>query len=322
MRKSVIDIGTNTVLMLIAEYEPIGNIVKTILDIQRIPRLGKGVNKNRNILPESFEKAETILEEYMQISHEQGSKEIIATATSFLRDSANRKDFVTYIKERTGVNIEILSGDDEARWTFMGGTFDKLTNINEDLRITIIDIGGGSTEISSGKMPGKFTLEAINNIQISGHSFDVGSVRLKEKFFSIHPPSKNEISNSKDFILSHISNFDKFEEPAESDKSKLIGLAGTITTLGAIKLKLDKFIPEEIDNLELTITEVNQLLNIFSSRTSDELLTMGNYMEGRADIILSGTLILKCFMEKFGFDKLTISTKGLRYGILLRELCK
>jgi len=320
MRRTTIDIGTNTILMLIAEFDKKAFSINPVLDIQRIPRLGKGVDSSRNILPESIQKAITILNEYKQISLENGSVKITATATSFIRDSHNKNEFINAIKENTSIEIEVLSGEDEARWTFIGGIYDKLRVTNDGLWIITIDIGGGSTEITSAPLfpPGGGKNISLLDLSVKGKSLNVGSVRIKEKILTSHPPLQNEIKQAEEFILSYLNQFDKSDEFDKSDK--LIGLAGTITTLGAIKLGLDKFIADKVDNLELSITDIRQLLSILSTKSLYELYSIGNYMGGRADIIIPGTLILKCFMEKFGFDKLTISTKGLRYGIFLRDL--
>ena len=216
MRRAVIDLGTNTILMLIADFDENMQSIKPIIDIQRIPRLGKGVDNNRNILPESTQKAISILNEYRQIILANGSENITAAATSFIRDSHNKNEFIKEIKINTGIDIEVLSGEDEAKWTFVGGIYDKLTNINDRLRMTTIDIGGGSTEITTGEIPPRFTTNSLNNIKISGQSFDIGSVRLKEKYFSSHPPSNDETKLAEDFIFNHLNQFDK------SDKSEII----------------------------------------------------------------------------------------------------
>src|SRR5438093_12899952 len=111
--KTVIDIGTNTILMLIAEFDRSTSQIKTVLDVIRLPRPGKGVDSSGNILPESFNKAVTVLNEYKSMSETYGSKEIIATATSFLRDARNKNEFISVIKDKTGIDIEILSGEEE-----------------------------------------------------------------------------------------------------------------------------------------------------------------------------------------------------------------
>ncbi|HEY3250516.1 MAG TPA: Ppx/GppA family phosphatase [Ignavibacteria bacterium] len=322
MRRTTIDIGTNTILMLISDFDPAKFEIKTVLDIQRIPRLGRGVDSNRNIQPESFEKAINTLNEYKKMSLEYKSEQITATATSFIRDSHNRDEFIKEIKKHTGIDIEILSGKDEARWTFWGGIFDKLETSESRSRITTIDIGGGSTEITSAlNIPANLNKETLLRHPIKAKSFNIGSVRLSEKFLLSHTPSEKDIEASKKFILDHVLRSYELDKSDQSDKS-LIGVAGTITTLGAIKLGLDRFKAEKVDGLEITLDEINNLLYKLSNLQFNELFLMGNYMEGRADIIIPGTLILQCFMDKFGFDKLTISTKGLRYGVFLREVFK
>lgn len=313
MVKTTIDIGTNTILMLIAEYDENSQQVKTIVDMQRVPRLGKGVDSKRNISTESIQKAIDILNEYKQISADHRSEQITATATSFIRDSNNKTEFINAIKDATGIEIEILSGDDEAKWTFIGAIYDKVTIGG---KITTIDIGGGSTEITTAEI----SKSVINNrdynkIPLTGKSLDIGSVRINEKFLSAHPPAFDNIMQAEKFINENFAKID-----FDISGSQLIGVAGTITTLGAIKLGLTKFEADKVDNLEISIEEIENILSRLTPLTLEELYVMGDYMTGRADIVIPGILIIKCFMRKFGFDKLTVSTKGLRYGIYMRDV--
>lgn len=299
--------------MLIADYEEKSANLKTVLDIQRIPRLGKGVDSNRNIKPESLGKAVEILNEYSKISIEKGSEQIFATATSFVRDSNNKGEFLHQIKELTNIKIEILSGQDEAKLTYIGAVYDILKNNNKS-NIFTIDIGGGSTEIAFAKN----VTDRIHDLKISGDSFNIGSVRIKERFLHNSPPLKTEINDSINFINDNLNILDI----DISAGSSLIGIAGTITTLGACKLKLKSFERNKVEGLKLTTNDINNLLHYFYNTTENVLKSSANYMEGRADIIIPGTLILKCFMEMYNIDTLTISTKGLRYGVLLREIMK
>ncbi len=312
MIKTTIDIGTNTMLMLIADYDKETSLVRTLLDIQRVPRLGKGVDSNRNILPESIQKAIDILNEYKGISSEYKSKTITATATSFIRDAHNRDEFIKSVKDSTGIQIEILSGSDEAKWTYLGGIYDKLDNSIG--RITTIDIGGGSTEITTDFTLAK-TLRELTHQEVTGKSMNIGSVRINEKFLNVHPPSFENIVSAEEFINEHLGQID-----FDISGTKLIGLAGTVTTLGAIILGLDKFEADKVDNLVITISEIKIILRRLASMTLEELHFMGDYMTGRADIVIPGILILKCFMKKFGFDEVRVSTKGLRYGVFLKEV--
>lgn len=316
MRISAIDIGTNTMLMLIGEFNELTSQIHTLLDMQRIPRLGKGVDSNKNIPDESVRKAINILNDYKKISSEHGSDKIIATATSFLRDANNKSDFIEAIKKDTGIEIEILSGEDEARWSFWGGAYEQFQIKNYELQICTIDIGGGSTEISSVKIIPKYiSKEILLNHPIEGISIDIGSVRINERFLNIHPPSFENIVKAGQFINEHL---DKINFQIKG--SKLIGIAGTNTTIAAIMLGLREFNKEKIEGIVLSFVDVQKILNRLIAMPIEELYSLGDFMEGRADIIVPGALILKCFMQKFHFDKITVSTKGLRYGILLREL--
>lgn len=311
MRKTSIDIGTNTILMLIAEHE--SGTAKTILDIQRVPRLGKGVDSSRNITDESVQKAIDILNEYKKISTEHNSQSITATATSFIRDSNNKDEFIQKIKAATGIEIEILSGDDEAKWTFIGGLYDKIDG-DEAQKVTTIDIGGGSTEITNALIePAVIKNKQFSSIPLTGKSMNIGSVRINEKFLSTHPPAFDNIMQAEQFINEHLKQID-----FDISGSELIGVAGTVTTLAAIKLKLDKFDAEKVDGQVITIEDIEHILSSLTPLSLEELYLMGDYMTGRADIVIPGILILKCFMRTFGFEKVTVSTKGLRYGIFLR----
>jgi exopolyphosphatase/guanosine-5'-triphosphate,3'-diphosphate pyrophosphatase len=311
MIRSTIDIGTNTILMLIAEYDEKTGSIKTILDIQRVPRLGKGVDSNRNILPESIQKAIDILEEYNDISEDHDSDKMTATATSFIRDSHNKDEFMNAIRLNTGIGIEILSGSDEAKWTYAGGVYDKL---GSNSRLTTIDIGGGSTEITTSANP-ITNMHDLLAQKINGKSMNIGSVRLNEKYLKNHPPAFDDIMNAEKFINEHLKEID-----FDIAGTELIGVAGTVTTLGAIVLGLDKFEADRVDGLKISIDEIESVLNRLIPMPIEELYGMGDYMTGRADIVIPGILILKCFMRKFGFDNVKVSTKGLRYGVFLRDV--
>jgi exopolyphosphatase/guanosine-5'-triphosphate,3'-diphosphate pyrophosphatase len=317
-RLSVIDMGTNTMLMLIAEFEGSASRIKTLQDIQRIPRLGKGVDTNRNIHPESIEKSVLLLNEYKNISKEYKSEKIVTIATSFLRDAHNKNEFISNIKNETGLDIEILSGRDEAKWTFWGGIYDQLLITNEKLRICLIDIGGGSTEISfSDSLPNTLTKESILNQKIENHSLDIGSVRLKEKFVISQPPKAQTLSIAENYIQHEV---DKLN--LKLNTSELIGVAGTVTTLAAIKLNIPSFEKDKVEGLVISFNEIEDIFDLLIKKDMSELNKMGDYMKDRSDIIVTGILILKTFMNKFNFKTIKVSTKGLRYGIFLREIVK
>jgi exopolyphosphatase/guanosine-5'-triphosphate,3'-diphosphate pyrophosphatase len=323
MRISVIDIGTNTLLMLIADYDKMTSSILTLKDIQNIPRIGKGVDANKNIPQESIDKAITILNEYKQVCTNNDVQMILPVATSFLRDANNKVEFIEKVKSGTGLDIEILSGETEARWAFWGAVYEMIQDDNPDENVprktkhpvVTIDIGGGSTEIScSDSLPNNFNRQILMSRNIVGKSFDVGSVRIRERYMSRQPADVELIQSAELFINNCFNDLNINLQNAE-----LVGVAGTITTLGAISQGNDIFNAELINGLYLSIEEIDMIYDNLIDKKIEAILKIGNYMEGRADIIVPGILILRTFMKKFGFRRIRVSTKGLRYGIFLRE---
>jgi exopolyphosphatase/guanosine-5'-triphosphate,3'-diphosphate pyrophosphatase len=314
MKTAVMDIGTNTMLLLIAELEPQTFRINTILDVLRIPRLGKGVDANRNISADSINKAVSLINEYKNLAFGFGVNNIIATGTSFIRDSINKNEFIETIYKDTGIKIEILSGEDEAKWSFWGGIFNYTNSETKPKPMCIIDIGGGSTEISYGIIFGYINKVTISKTKISSFSINIGSVRLYEKFMQNMSPSRMLLSEIENFVGNEISKIKLSEENVI-----LIGVAGTVTTLACIKLGLTKYDANQIEGLEISIEDIFENL---SKRTKEELSQLGDFMVGREDIIIPGTIILKSFMRRFKINNIITSTRGLRYGILLREAIK
>lgn len=323
MRISTIDIGTNTMLMLIADYDIMSSTVKTLKDSLQIPRLGKGVDENKHISQESTDKAIKILNEYKKVCSEFDVQRIVPFATSFLRDAENKYEFIEQIKKVTGLDIEILSGKNEARWTFWGGVYELIQDENPDGNVpkktkhpvVTIDIGGGSTEVTcSDELPDNFVRETLIKQNIYGKSIDIGSVRVKERFFKSEQINDEDTARAETFINNSFNDLD-----LNLNNAELVGVAGTITTLACISKGFNEFNSELINGLVLSKEEISDLFDKLCSMNIDKILTLGDFMKGREDIIIPGTLILKTFMNKLGFDKIQVSTKGLRYGIFLRE---
>lgn len=291
---SVIDLGTNTCLLLIAKYSE--NRVTKLFEAQEIPRLGKGLYETGKLSDESFQKTVEIFKEYISISKEQNSEKIFAFGTSAMREAQNSKEFIDFLKKETGIEIKVISGKDEAIYGYDGALFD-MPNEN----YTVLDIGGGSTEFSF-KVKDDLVTE----------SFKIGSVRLNEIYFKENFSNEN-IQKAKEFIRESL----KTIELKNQNAGKLIGVAGTLTTLSAIKNKLNYFEEEIIHKDELTLTEIENIFQRLINLTNEERLKIGEFMKGRSEIIISGVLILIEIMKHFDFETVTVSTKGLRYGLLM-----
>ena len=294
-RISVIDIGTNTCLLLIAELR--NGKLETIVEKQEIPRLGKGVDSEKNISNDAYERVLPVLKSYKEISEAYGVDSIFGIGTSALRDAYNKIEFIETVLRETGIVVKILSGKEESKMSFEGAVFDF---DNKD-KLAVVDIGGGSTEVS-------FIEEGYNH----RISMDIGSLRIKERFFSVRP-TEQEINDAKEFINENLKNIDT----TTLINKNLIGVAGTITALSAIKLGLKVFEPGKLHKSVLNYDDIVSVINKLIKMTNNEILSIGDYMKGRSDIITSGILILVQIMSFLSSNEIVVSTKGIRYGAFL-----
>jgi exopolyphosphatase/guanosine-5'-triphosphate,3'-diphosphate pyrophosphatase len=300
MRIAAIDIGTNTILLLIADVDDNGNI--HLLDHQQqFPRLGSKVDGSKIINPEIFDKVASIINDYKAISHNLQAYSFIVSATSAVRDAENQKIFLDFIKSKCRCEIIVLSGKEEAELTFLGAT----SGFNFPSQETIVlDIGGGSTEIT----------QYISG-ELKGESFQIGAVRLTERFFLHSPPTKTEIKSAKKDINAHLS---LIHVPQSSSKF-IIGVAGTVTTLACLNQGLKHFQIEQLRGYHLSAIDIERWTNILLSIKPIEILKLSDATIGREDIIGAGALILDEIMKQYGFKKIIVSERGLRYGMLLNE---
>ncbi|MFZ4619023.1 MAG: Ppx/GppA family phosphatase [Bacteroidota bacterium] len=302
MRIASIDIGTNTILLLIAEPRSDGSL-NILHDEQVIARLGKGVDSERVINQETFVRVSGFLKEYKRTCDRLGAEKICAVGTSAVRDAKNRKEFISAMEEQTGILIEVLSGDDEARWTYRGGISEFAGKAEQ---YSVVDIGGGSTEIIVGNAEGI----------VSKVSVDIGSVRLTERILKDSPPETAALIEAHEFIASQI--------PSEAvrliPQTFAVGVAGTLTTLAALHQALPAYDRTKVSGYTLTLNDIGALFGSLKDKSVSQIAAFPQISAGRADIILAGILILMGYMERSGLQKITVSDRGLRYGILYREL--
>lgn len=296
---SVIDLGTNTCLLLIAKYSETKNSVNRVtklFEAQEIPRLGKGLYDTGKLSDDSFRKTSEIFRKYISISKEHNSLKVFAFGTSSMRVASNTKEFIEFIKNETGIEIKVISGKDEARYGFEGALFDM-----PEGKYAVLDIGGGSTELSYEVNGELFT-----------ESLEIGSVRINEIYFKDSFSGEN-IQKAKEFVRDALNK----AELHKPEGFKLVGVAGTLTTLSAIKNKLNNFEEEIIHKDVMTISETENIFQRLINLTNDERLRIGEFMKGRSEVIISGALILIEIMKRYEFETVTVSTKGLRYGLLM-----
>jgi exopolyphosphatase/guanosine-5'-triphosphate,3'-diphosphate pyrophosphatase len=295
-----IDIGTNTVLLLIARVGPDGSISPLVYE-QRIPRLGKGVDAEKRLEPASMRRVIAVLKEYADRIQSVRPEAVVVCGTSAVRDAANRQQFTAMVLHETGFRLEVLSGDEEAHWTYRGA----ISGVPGISLAAVLDIGGGSTEISCGNR------QAL----LSRKSMNIGSVRLTERLFRHDPPSQEEIATGTGLIRTALEK-DSISIPAGST---LVGVAGTATSLAMMAQGMQEFSIAAVTNYLLQRSTVEHLFATLRRLPAAEIQALSPIMEGRADVITAGTLILLEMMNHYGFDVMTVSERGVRYGLVLRE---
>ena len=302
---AAIDIGTNTVLLLVAEVQ--NNILRPLYEEQRIPRLGKGVDASGNLDHDSMERVINALKEYKQILETNYSQinSLSVTATSAVRDAGNREEFIHRVKKESNFDIKVLSGKDEAEYTFAGA----LSMLPDTSEAMIIDIGGGSTEIAIGE----------NKNLIDSHSFDMGSVRFTERYLKHDPPGKNEIRQCRGAIEKLLDER-LFDYKGQGKESPLIGVAGTVTSIAYMDLGLDAYDTQRINGYIMSLEQISQWTVHITDMPAGELeKRYPKVMKGRAEVIAAGILILKEFMQHYEIPKLKVSTGGIRHGAILKK---
>ncbi|MBI5099260.1 MAG: Ppx/GppA family phosphatase [Nitrospirae bacterium] len=310
-----IDIGTNTFRLLIASvrYNPRKDIysINEIFSDRTITRLGSGISRNGFLKNEAIKKSLTVLGKFSDILSQYDVHNISAVATSALREAKNSDEFLKKAKAATGLNIKIISGEEEARKTASG----MLIDISAPDTSLMVDIGGGSTELIFSRH-GKPSIV---------HSLNLGVVYLAGKYMKHDPPLKEDLIKMDRYISQEIGKIVKPYLKLISHNSKLktafIGTAGTITTLAAVAKKLKIFEHKKIHAARLTRRKVKNIFCAISAVSSHERGKFIPFEPSRLDIIVPGTLILLKLMEIFNFKEITVSNYGLREGVLI-ELYK
>jgi exopolyphosphatase/guanosine-5'-triphosphate,3'-diphosphate pyrophosphatase len=299
MRYASIDIGTNTILMLIGEIDDSLKI-KAVKDFYQVPRLGKNVSLTRKLAERSVERALEVLENYKGIADGYEVDRVVASATSAVRDAGNGDDFIERVKNDVGIEVEIISGETEADIGFMGAVSGSPYS---DQPTLVIDIGGGSTELSYGTGMKPVVVKSI----------DIGAVRVTEKFFHHDPANTAELDKADKFIKAELDQFPF----ATIDPRVIIGVAGTPTTLALIAQRKYEFDVSAVTNYLFTMEKLGEVYDEIKVKTTNEILKLTKAAEGRADVLVAGALILIKILEAVDAKEFLTSDRGLRYGYLL-----
>jgi exopolyphosphatase / guanosine-5'-triphosphate,3'-diphosphate pyrophosphatase len=302
MRIGALDVGTNTVLMLVAESTPDGNL-RGVLDLSRITRLGKGVDRNHRLDPEAARRTLDAIAEFADQARAAGAEKIVTAATAALRDASDGDDFIRQVRERAGVELEIISGEAEAWLSYLAVL--RGLKLDPARKLLIIDIGGGSTEFISANPGAKLQMASLQ----------IGSVRLTERIIHHDPPTAREAADLRLAIDQALDSLAFELRPEE-----LVGIAGTVTTVCAVSLGMETYDADRVHGHRLSREEVERVLKLFGSMPLEERRKLKGLPSERADVIFAGTAILERVMSKTGVQSVLVSDQGVRWGLVWREL--
>lgn len=296
-----IDIGTLTCRLLIAELAPSGTLRELRSD-RRILRLGQGVDRDRMLRGDAMARVAETLKEWCTLMEGYQLDASIAVATSAVRDAGNREEFVRLIHRQTGLEIEILSGEEEARRTILGIRSGLPAGVSD---VLALDIGGGSTEFILDR-PGQTPMM---------RSVDIGVVRLCERLLRHDPPTSEEIHQAREWVRAEtVTAVGEMTLPVGLT---FVGTAGTITSLAAMAQQLPTYEPARIHNYRLARTVVEELESTLLARTKSERVGLPGLEANREEVIAAGAIILRTVMETVRIPSLLVSDLGLREGVLL-----
>jgi exopolyphosphatase/guanosine-5'-triphosphate,3'-diphosphate pyrophosphatase len=305
-RFASIDIGTNTVRLLIMEGDGKDDFHE--IDSDRvICRLGEGIHSEKRLLDHRMGLVIETLKSFQEKCAAYGEMPIQAVATSAVREATNKTEFLDRVHRETGLRIEVIPWEEEARLT-LEGVYWKLPE--ENIATLTFDIGGGSTE---------FILSEGRRITATAGTF-LGVVRLTERFITRHPVDETEYNQLWTYLSAEFSKIKR--ELGNPQPQKLIGTAGTVTTLAALDQNIYPYDPEKIHGMTLPLENIQRQMDILKCKTLEERLKMPALEGGREDLIIAGTALVLQTMMTFNCPLLTVSEYSLREGILLKAFGK
>lgn len=303
INRAVIDIGTNSTRMLIFRLDKKGQFFRVNKSV-RYTRMGQDVDQTHFLHPDAMKRNLEALEEFMGIAEDYDVVEYYIFGTSAMRDAENTQEFIDMVKERLGLSIEVVSGDQEAAFGFMG------VSLTFQESILIFDIGGGSTEIMYGK----------DDKLIDMNSLNLGCVRSTEQFIAHDPPLKSEVehlSRASTEMLKRIAPKINGYKPFQ-----LIGIGGTATTISTIKQGLKIYDSEAVHNSRITQNELKDIISELVALTLEERSQIVGLEAKRADVIIAGALILDTILTVTGEDEFTVcdydNLEGAAYSVFLK----
>lgn len=304
MRVAAIDVGTNTVLLLVAERDASG-VLRAVQEEATITRLGEGVDKTRALKPEAVARTEACLVQYASILKRLSAERVAVVGTSAMRDAEGSAVLRERVRELFGVPAETISGDEEAALTFRGA----LSGLTlPDGEVAVFDIGGGSTEVVVGAVRSGRAGETRFL-----RSFDVGSVRMTERHIENDPPTAEELTRARESVRAALA-----AVPKPLPGTPVVGIAGTVTTLAAISLRMHPYDGARVHGMRLSSATILKLTFELAALPLAERQKLPGLEPKRADVIVAGAIVVAEVMHALGAGEIIVSDRGVRWGLAER----
>lgn len=310
-RVAAIDCGTNSIRLLVADVTT-GSGGFDLRDVHRemrIVRLGKGVDATGRLDPDAIGRTRAALVDYTTVLRRKGTERVRMVATSATRDASNREDFFGMVRAVLGTDAEVITGDEEARLSFVGAVGDLDPT---DGPFVVVDVGGGSTELVIGDLSddGTATVRAARSV-------DIGSVRLTERCLPGDPPSADDVAAARE-VAARVLDEAFAVVPLDGARS-WVGVAGTVTTLSGIAQDLPAYDPDAVHLSRLTRADLHSLSERLVTSTRPEREAMGALHPGRIDVIVAGSIIVSVLAEELhartGIEEIVVSEHDILDGI-------
>ncbi|AVZ73446.1 exopolyphosphatase [Streptomyces lunaelactis] len=301
-RVAAVDCGTNSIRLLVADADPeTGELIE--LDRRMIiVRLGQGVDRTGRLAPEALERTFAACREYADAIKEYGAEKIRFVATSASRDASNRDEFVRGVLDILGVEPEVITGEQEAEFSFTGATKELTGRTDLEKPYLVVDIGGGSTEFVVGD----------GHVR-AARSVDIGCVRLTERHAPSSPATPGQITAIRADIDAAL---DVVEESVPiTGAHTLVGLAGSVTTVAGIALDLETYDSAAIHHARISLEQVQEITGALLNSTHDERAAIPVMHPGRVDVITAGALVLLTIMQRTGAREVVVSEHDILDGI-------
>ena len=302
MHRAVVDIGTNSTRLLLADVED-GRVVEVLERRTEITRLGAGVDADGRLSEEAMERVYKVLDEYAELIERHGADKAVAVLTSAVRDASNGQEFAAAVRERWGLEPHVLSGDEEARLTFLGATSER--DVSDRTPTLVIDIGGGSTEFVIGT--GREMDFHVSN--------QAGVVRQTERHLKSDPPSDEECEALARDARSILG--DGVPEAWRRAVGHAIAVAGTATSMASIAQELVPYDPDKVEGYVMSDAECREIRDRLAGMTVEERRQVRGLHPDRAPTIVAGTIILLETLTLFGLREFEVSEHDILRGAAL-----